>query len=55
MNRNLTEDDYRELSEETPLGRIGSAEEVAKVIVFLADDASFITGQVINVDGGMVI
>jgi len=38
---------------ETPLGRFGSAEEVASVAYFIAsDEASFITGQVIGVDGG---
>ena len=44
------------LGEETPLGRIGRPEEVGRAILFLAgEDASFITGQVLNVDGGMVI
>lgn len=39
-----------------PLGRFGSAEDVAKVVAFLAsDDAGYITGQVIHVDGGMVM
>jgi len=39
--------------DETPLGRIAEAEEVAKVIAFLAsDDASFITGAAIPVSGG---
>ena len=39
-----------------PLGRFGSAEDVAKAVVFLAsDDAGYITGQVIHVDGGMVM
>jgi len=38
----------------TPLGRMGEAEDVAKAVLFLAsDDASFITGQVIRVDGGL--
>lgn len=39
-----------------PLGRIGKAEEVAHVVAFLAsDEASYITGHVINVDGGMAM
>lgn len=39
-----------------PLGRFGSAEDVAKAVAFLAsDDAGYITGQVIHVDGGMVM
>jgi 3-oxoacyl-[acyl-carrier protein] reductase len=38
----------------TPLGRIGTAEEVAKVIAFLASDAaSYVVGETIEVNGGM--
>lgn len=38
-----------------PLGRVGNADEVAGVIRFLlSDDASYITGQLINIDGGMI-
>jgi len=40
----------------TPLGRMGETEEVAKAILFLSsDDASFITGVILNVDGGLVV
>lgn len=39
----------------TPLGRLGTAEDIAAAVSFLAsDDAAFITGQVLRVDGGMV-
>jgi 3-oxoacyl-[acyl-carrier protein] reductase len=38
-----------------PMGRIGLPEEVAKVVCFLcSNDASYITGQVISVNGGMI-
>jgi 3-oxoacyl-[acyl-carrier protein] reductase len=41
---------------DTPLGRLGTADEVARVIRFLvSDEASFLTGQVIGVDGGLVL
>ena len=40
---------------QTPLGRLGTAADVAAAVRFLAsDDASFITGQVLGVDGGLV-
>ena len=39
-----------------PLGHFGKPEDIAKTVAFLAsDDAAYITGQVIQVDGGMVI
>ncbi|MBO7148834.1 MAG: 3-oxoacyl-ACP reductase FabG [Clostridia bacterium] len=56
MNSCLTKDVLDALAEETPLGRIGKAEEIADSVLWLASDkASFITGQVIGVNGGMVI
>ena len=52
MNAQLTEDDRAALAEETPLGRIGAAEEVAQTILYLCGEgAAFITGQVLGVDG----
>ena len=42
--------------ERIPLGRIGSAEEVADVVAFLASDAArYVTGQEVLVDGGLTI
>jgi 3-oxoacyl-[acyl-carrier protein] reductase len=42
--------------EQIPLGALGKPEQVAKAVAFLAsEDASYITGQVLNVDGGMVM
>ncbi len=56
MNAQLTDADRASLAEETPLGRIGEATEVAKTILFLCSEgASFITGQVLGVSGGLVI
>ena len=56
MNKNLSEADMAVLSDETPLCRIGEPEEVAHAVVFLASDkASFITGQILGVDGGFIV
>lgn len=56
MNAGLTPEDRAALADETPLGRIGTADETARTILFLcSEDASFITGQVLGVSGGLVI
>lgn len=53
MNARLSAADMQELAACTPLERIGTADEVAALIEFLADDrAGFVTGEVIGVNGG---
>ncbi len=53
MLKCFDDETMRCLAEETPLGRIGTPEDVAKAIRFLlSDDASFITGQTLGVNGG---
>lgn len=56
MNACFDSETMDELCSETPLGRIGKPSEVASLIRFLAsDDASFITGQCIGIDGGFAL
>ena len=52
----FSEEDKRAISEDTPEGRLGNPEEVAEVLYFLqSDKASFITGQIVGVNGGYLI
>lgn len=52
----LKDEIKQEISKNIPLKRMGTADDVANVVKFLAsDDSSYITGQVINVDGGMLM
>ena len=56
MMASFTDADREALAEETPVGRLGSAEEVARALLFLAgEEAGYITGQVFGVNGGLVI
>ena len=56
MNGHLSEEIIEELKNETPLNRIGTPEDAAEAIFFLASDkASFITGQTLSVDGGFIV
>lgn len=56
MNAQISAEEKEELIAEIPLMRMGKAEEVANLALFLASDkADYITGQVIGVSGGMVI
>lgn len=54
MNGALTGEDLAALREETPLGRTGTPEDVARAVLFLAEHP-FLTGQILGVSGGFVI
>ncbi len=56
MLNDLAPDDRAEISLETPVGRLGTPEDVASAVLFLVSPgASFITGQIISPNGGLVI
>lgn len=56
MTANVPDKIIERISDRTPLGRLGKPAEVAQTFLFLAsDDASFINGSVITVDGGLVV
>lgn len=56
MTSVLSDEIRASISGSIPLGRIGEAKEIAEVVTFLASDrASYITGQVLAVDGGMTM
>lgn len=54
MNGDLSAEDMQALEEETPLGRIGTPDEVADAMLFLAEN-TFVTGQVLGVGGGFAL
>ena len=52
----LGEETLRDLAEQTPLGRLGTPEDIAHAVAFFASDkAAFITGQVLGADGGFIV
>ena len=54
MTTFLNDDEKAEISKNIPMKRFGTVQDVAKCIVFLAsDEANYITGQIISVDGGL--
>ena len=56
MVRVLGEETREMLVEETPIGRLGTPEDIAHAVAFLASEkASFITGQVLTADGGFIV
>jgi 3-oxoacyl-[acyl-carrier protein] reductase len=56
LTQDLPENLQNEITARTPLGRFGTTEEVADAVAFLAsDEAAYITGQVLAVDGGLVM
>ena len=56
MTSFLDEDAKKQIEESIPLGRIGNGKDIAKLVAFLAsDEASYITGQTISIDGGLLM
>ncbi|MEP7378487.1 MAG: 3-oxoacyl-[acyl-carrier-protein] reductase [Chloroflexota bacterium] len=56
LTQGLNDDLKAQINERTPLGRFGTVEEIASAVAFLAsDEAAYITGQVLAVDGGLVM
>ena len=56
MNKNLSSQDLNSIKEETPLQCLGSTEDIANATSFFCSEKSnFITGQVLGVNGGLII
>ena len=56
MNSMFSDSDMEELKQQTPLGKIGTPDDIAELVSFLVSDkADFITGQVISPNGGFLV
>jgi len=56
MNKHLSSEDMEQLKNDTPLGKTGKCEDILNAVLFLASEkASFITGQILGVNGGYII
>lgn len=56
MTNKLTDEQKQKIAQNIPVGKLGTPEDIAKVVAFLcSDDAEYITGQVIAVDGGLTM
>lgn len=56
MTADLPEEAKQKIVEQTPVGRVGKPEEIAAAVLYLAsDEASYVTGQVLRVNGGMYV
>ena len=54
MCANVEPDILLEMQQQTPVGRLGTPQDVAKAVLYLAD-AGFVTGQVLGINGGFVV
>ena len=54
MNARLSPEEARDLADEIPAGRFGTPEETARLVLMLAEAPSYMTGQIIRIDGGFL-
>lgn len=55
MNDNLSDENKKLAIADIPVGRVGDGEDVAKAVLYLAENGGFVTGEVLSVNGGEVI